>query len=178
MSAVKTLGKDLKEHRLVFFGAGSAATGVAAEIVKFFVKEGNMTEEEATAHFWLVDSKGLVTTNRGDELAPHKLPFARSDNGDLQLRNLQATIEHVKPTALIGLSVQTGAFDEGIIRTMARIQERPIIFPLSNPTSKSECTFAQAVEWTDGKVIFASGSPFDVIDYKGAHYTPGQGNNM
>jgi len=178
MNAVRSLGKELKDHRLVFFGAGSAATGVAWEIIQFFVKEGGMTEEEARAHFWLVDSKGLVTANRGDEFAPHKVPFARTDNGSLQIKDLLATIEYVKPTALIGLAVQPGSFTEDVVRLMASLNERPIIFPLSNPTSKSECTFSQAVEWSNGKALFAAGSPFDPVEFNGCQHIAGQGNNM
>jgi len=179
INALKLVKIELKDHRLIFLGAGSAGTGVVDEIVKYFVKEGNMNEEEARAHFWLVDSKGLVTLNRGgEELAPHKILFARKDNGDQQFKDLIETIHYVKPTATFGLSVQKGAFNRAVIEAMVQYSSNPIIFPLPNPTSKSECTFQEALEWTDGKVIFASGSPFDPIGYKGRLYTPGQGNNM
>jgi malate dehydrogenase (oxaloacetate-decarboxylating)(NADP+) len=87
-------------------------------------------------------------------------------------------IEYVKPTALLGLSTTKGAFTKEVVETMTRLNPRPIIFPLSNPVSLSECEFREAVEWTDGKVIFASGSPFPMYNYKGKEYWPGQGNNM
>jgi len=178
MNAHKVVNIELKDHRLVFFGAGSAATGVADEILKFFIKEGQMTEQQACGMFWLVDSKGLVTANRGDVLAAHKIPYARTDNGDLQISNLESTLRYVKPTALIGLSVQSGAFDQRILQLMAELNPTPIIFALSNPTSKSECTFREAFQYTDGKAIFASGSPFDPIHYNGKNFFPNQGNNM
>jgi len=178
MNACRILKTDLSKHKLVFYGAGSAGTGVADEIVKFFVKEGNMTESEARSRFWFVDSKGMVTANRGDKLASHKIPYARSDNGDVQCPDLQSTLDYVQPTALIGLSVQPGAFNKEAIQKMATFNERPIIFPLSNPTSKSECTFEEAYNWTDGRVVFASGSPFQPLERNGQLVTPGQGNNM
>jgi len=178
INAHKLLGCKLSDQRLIFFGAGSAGTGVAEEIIKYFIKDGKMSDEEARSHFYLVDSKGLVTNNRGDKLLPHKVPLARKDNGNRQFKDLISTIEYVKPTALFGLSMQKNAFTEDVMKTMLKFTSRPIIFPLSNPTSKSECTFQQAINWTDGKVIFASGSPFDPVDYKGKHYIPDQGNNM
>jgi len=177
MSGFGRSGIALNDQRLVFMGAGSAAVGVAKQIVELFIKSG-MTEDEARCKFWLVDSKGLVTNDRGDHLAEHKLFFSRDDNNGEQFPTLEAIIDYVKPTALMGLCTTGGVFNETVIRKMAALNERPMIFPLSNPVHKSECTFEQAMNWTDGKVIFASGSPFPAYTYNGVEHTPGQGNNM
>jgi malate dehydrogenase (oxaloacetate-decarboxylating)(NADP+) len=161
----------------VFLGAGSAAVGVAKQLISFFVRAG-VSEEEARRRFWLVDTKGLVTDDRGDRLAEHKKFFSRDDNAGRQLKTLQEVVDFVEPTALIGLSTTRGAFDETVVRKMASLNERPIVFPLSNPLSKCELTFEDALEWTDGKVIFASGSPFSPEEYAGRKRYAGQGNNM
>jgi len=177
IGAVKESGIPPKDHRAVFLGAGSAGVGVAKQIVDYFLSEG-LTEQEARSCFYLVDSKGLVTSDRGDKLADHKVYFARQDNKGKQFRTLEETIDFVKPTILMGLSTIGGAFTNDIIQKMAKWNARPIIFPLSNPSSKSECTFEQAVTHTDGRVLFASGSPFHPFLYKGKVFHPGQGNNM
>jgi len=137
-----------------------------------------LTEDEARRKFWFVDSHGLVTSDRGDKLAEHKVYFARDDNKGKQFQSLARLIDYVKPTILMGLSTIGGAFTPELIKKMAELNEHPIIFPLSNPSSKSECTFEEAVKNTDGKVLFASGSPFPDMEWKGKTLTPGQGNNM
>jgi malate dehydrogenase (oxaloacetate-decarboxylating)(NADP+) len=177
IGAVKQSGLAPKDHRAVFLGAGSAGVGVAKQIVEYFVHEG-MTEEDAKKCFWLVDSKGLVTADRGDKLADHKIYFSRHDNDGKQYRSLDDVIEYVKPTILMGLSTIGGAFTAEILQKMAKWNKRPIIFPLSNPSSKSECTFEEAINHTEGRALFASGSPFHAYTYKGKTYHPGQGNNM
>ncbi|RPB18621.1 hypothetical protein L211DRAFT_901793 [Terfezia boudieri ATCC MYA-4762] len=177
MSGFGRSGIPLAEQRLVFMGAGSAAVGVAKQIVELFIKNG-MTEDEARRKFWLVDSKGLVTNDRGDHLAEHKLFFSRDDNSGQQFASLEEVVDYVKPTALMGLCTTGGVFTESIIKKMAAMNEHPLIFPLSNPVHKSECTFEQAMKWTDGKVIFASGSPFPAYTHNGVEHIPGQGNNM
>jgi len=169
---------DPKEVRLVFSGAGSAGIGVADMIVSFIAKKTGQSEEETRKQFWFTDSRGLITQNRGDELADHKKPYARDDNGDKQIKELKDVIEYVKPHALIGLSGQGGSFDEEMIKLMKENNERPIIFALSNPTRNAECTAEQAYKFTDGKAIFASGSPFDPVELNGETFVPGQGNNM
>jgi malate dehydrogenase (oxaloacetate-decarboxylating)(NADP+) len=116
-----------------------------------------------------------VTADRGDKLAEHKVYFARDDNNGKQIQSLGRLIEFVKPTILMGLSTIGGAFTPELIQKMASLNEHPIIFPLSNPSSKSECTFEEAVKYTDGKVLFASGSPFPEIQHNGKELTPGQG---
>lgn len=177
IGAVKQSGVAPKDHRAVFLGSGSAGVGVAKQIVEYFMREG-MTEEDAKRCFWLVDSKGLVTLDRGDQLAEHKFYFARHDNAGKQYRTLDDVIDHVKPTILMGLSTIGGAFTTEILQKMGSWNNRPIIFPLSNPSSKSECTFEDAIRHTDGRALFASGSPFHPYEYKGKIYHPGQGNNM
>lgn len=116
-----------------------------------------------------------MTADRGDKLAEHKVYFARDDNEGKQIQSLGRLIEFVKPTILMGLSTIGGAFTPELIQKMAELNEHPIIFPLSNPSSKSECTFEEAVKYTDGKVLFASGSPFPEIQHNGEELTPGQG---
>jgi malate dehydrogenase (oxaloacetate-decarboxylating)(NADP+) len=119
-----------------------------------------------------------VTNDRGDKLADHKLYFSRDDNKGQQFKNMINLIDHVKPTILMGLSTIGGAFTAEILRKMKDLNQHPIIFPLSNPVSKSECTFEEAVINTDGQCLFASGSPFPEFEYKGKRLYPGQGNNM
>jgi len=176
MNAVKMLSKSFKDEKIIFLGAGSAGIGVAQAIVNL-MKESGMTDLEARRRFWFVDSHGLVTTNRGDHLAPFKVPFARDDEKN-QIKSLLDVVKHVKPTGLIGLSGVANSFDEEVIRELTKYSDNPIIFALSNPTSNSECTAQQAYEWSDGKCIFASGSPFDPVEYNNKTYYPAQGNNM
>ncbi|KAJ7167426.1 hypothetical protein C8R43DRAFT_985266 [Mycena crocata] len=169
-------GRPLSSHRILFFGAGSAGVGVAMQLMSFFTLEG-MSEQEARERIWLIDSQGLVYTARG-RLAEHKEYFARRDYTGPPITDLLDILEYVKPTALMGLSTMSGAFTRAAIETMAALNPLPIIFPLSNPVKLSECTFEDAVQYTDGKVLFASGSPFPEIDYQGRVLYPGQGNNM
>ncbi|BGP42746.1 hypothetical protein JCM10450v2_006856 [Rhodotorula kratochvilovae] len=170
-------GVPLKDQKILFFGAGSSGVGVAETICKYFEHQG-CTEQEAKDKFWLVDSKGLVAHNRGDKLPIHKHYLARSEPDAPKLRTLQEVVEHVRPTALLGLSTVGGTFTKEILNLMATYNKRPIVFALSNPVAQAECTFEEAVEGTDGRVLFASGSPFDPVSYKGKRYEPGQGNNM
>jgi malate dehydrogenase (oxaloacetate-decarboxylating)(NADP+) len=177
INAVKLSGVPVKDQRAVFLGAGSAGVGVAKQLVEFFIKEG-LTEDEARRKFWIVDSNGLVTNDRGDKLAEHKVYFARDDNKGKQIHSLSRLIDYVRPTILMGLSTIGGAFTPEIIKQMATLNDRPVIFPLSNPSSKSECTFEDAIKYTNGKALFASGSPFADVEFEKKTLTPGQGNNM
>ncbi|WWC96501.1 hypothetical protein V866_003369 [Kwoniella sp. B9012] len=174
-------GKALKDHRVVFLGGGSAAVGVAKEMMNFFKMQG-LTEDEARERFWLIDTKGLITSTRPDvvagKLASHKKYFIRNDTEGKEYPSLADVVEYVKPTALVGLSTTFGAFGEDVVRRMADLNEAPIIFPLSNPTSKCELSFSDALNWTDGKVLFASGSPYAPIERDGLLREPGQGNNF
>ncbi|KAJ7629000.1 hypothetical protein FB45DRAFT_919738 [Roridomyces roridus] len=168
--------EPLTAQRILFFGAGSAGVGVAMQLLSFFTMEG-MTEDEARRRVWLVDSKGLVYTARG-QLAEHKKYFARTDYIGPPLTSLLSIIDYVRPTALIGLSTIPGTFTPEVLRAMASISPRPIVFPLSNPVALSECTFAEALKHTQGNVLFASGSPFEDMLFDGTMRSAGQGNNM
>ncbi|PMD49197.1 malic enzyme, NAD binding domain-containing protein [Hyaloscypha bicolor E] len=177
INALKSTGRPIRDHRAVFMGAGSAGVGVAKQIVEYFIKEG-LTEDEARRCFWFVDTKGLITNDRGDKLAQHKIYFSRDDNKGQQFKSLPEVVEYVKPTILMGLSTMRGIFDKSILQKMAKLNERPIIFPLSNPSSNAECTFEEAMKHTDGKAIFASGSPFPPYLHNDQVMQPSQGNNM
>lgn len=189
IGAVNLSGVPIEEQRLVFMGAGSAGVGVAKQLVEYYTRRG-LTEAEARDKFWLVDTKGLVTRDRGDNLAEHKKYFARTDNDGQQFRTLSEVIEYVKPSALIGLTATFGVFTEPVVRALKAAVDaggpgrRPILFPLSNPLTKAECTFEQAVQWTDGAVVFASGSPFQSYtamvggETGPVTYHPNQGNNV
>ena len=171
--ALRITKQPLSEQRIVFLGAGEAGIGIAEAIVTGMKEEG-LTDEEAKQRFWHVDSKGLVTHQRPGELAPHKLLFARDEE---PVSTLGRVVERVQPTILLGVSGKPNLFNEMIVRAMAKHVERPIIFALSNPTSKAECTAEQAYRWTEGRAIFASGSPFDPLTIDGHFFRPGQGNN-
>jgi malate dehydrogenase (oxaloacetate-decarboxylating)(NADP+) len=132
-----------------------------------------MSHDEAKRQCWLVDSKGLVVKSR-ENLQNHKLAYAHDHEF---VPDLLSAVEFLKPTILVGVSGQPQTFTQPIVKAMVEINERPVIFALSNPTSKAECTAEQAYSWTDGKTIFASGSPFDPVTLNGKTYIPGQGNN-
>ncbi|MCZ6917209.1 MAG: NAD-dependent malic enzyme [Gemmatimonadetes bacterium] len=172
LSAARITGRALKDQTIVFLGAGSAATGIGHLMVSALMQDG-AAEAEALAGIWFVDSKGLVVEVR-DDLAEHKKPFAHDHE---PLPNLLATVKAIRPTTLIGVSGQAGTFTEPVLREMASLNERPVVLALSNPTSKAECTAEQAYEWTAGRAVFASGSPFDPVEYDGKTLVSGQGNN-
>lgn len=176
INAVKKSGVPVKGQRAVFMGAGSAGVGVAKQIVEYFMREG-LTEDEARGCFWLVDTKGLVTNDRGDKLAQHKVYFSRNDNGGKQYKDLAEVVDYVKPTILMGLSTIGGIFTPELLTKMAQWNKHPIIFPLSNPSANSECTFEDAIKYTNGTALFASGSPFPPVNYKGKSLQPGQGKS-
>jgi len=172
-SALRITGQSLIDQRILFLGAGEAGIGMGDLIVAAMVDAG-MTEADAQARCWFVDSKGLVVKSRTD-LVAHKRPYAHDH---AFLPDLLSAIETLRPTALIGAAGQAQAFTREVVEAMTRINQRPIIFALSNPTSKSECTAEEAYQWSAGKAIFASGSPFPAVDYGGQHFTPGQANNV
>ena len=171
-SALRITKKSLKDQRLLFFGAGEAGTGIADLTVAAMMEEG-LTQAEARNRCWFIDSKGLVVKSRKD-LAEHKLPYG-IDHKPL-IDNLDI-LDAFMPTALIGVSGQNGTFSEPILRRVAKINERPIVFALSNPTSKAECTAEEAYRLTEGRAVFASGSPFKPVKIGGKTFVPGQGNN-
>ncbi|MCI0487109.1 MAG: NAD-dependent malic enzyme [Blastocatellia bacterium] len=171
-SALRITGGNITDQRVLFLGAGEAGLGIGSLIVEAMVAEG-LSEEEARKRCWFFDSKGLVVKGR-EGLASHKLPFAHEYEF---IDDFLAAIKSLRPTAIIGVSGMPGTFDQQILETMAALNERPIVFALSNPTSKSECTAEQAYSWTGGRAVFASGSPFDPVYFGGRTYIPGQGNN-
>ncbi|KAF4076909.1 hypothetical protein AMELA_G00220430 [Ameiurus melas] len=163
----------MSDHTVVFQGAGEAAMGIAELIIMAMEKEG-LPHAECVRKIWMVDSKGLIVKGR-DHLTPEKQRFAHEH---AQMKSLEEVVEKLKPTAIIGVAAIAGAFTERIIKNMAAFNERPIIFALSNPTSKAECTAEQCYTLTQGRGIFASGSPFDPVTLAdGRRFFPGQGNN-
>jgi malate dehydrogenase (oxaloacetate-decarboxylating)(NADP+) len=172
IGALRITGQALTEQQLLFFGAGEAGIGIANLIVAAMVEKG-FPEPDARRHCWFVDSKGLVVRNRID-LAEYKRPFAHDHEF---LSDRVAIVKALRPTALIGVTGKAGAFSQPLLEAAAKINARPIIFALSNPTSNAECTAEEAYRWTDGRAVFASGSPFDPVTLGGRKFTPSQGNN-
>ena len=171
-SAQRITGKGLGDQPYLFLGAGEAGIGIRELIVAALMHEGG-AEAEARKLCWFFDSKGLVVKSRTD-LAPHKQAFAH--DADFTDDFLEA-VERLRPGTLIGVSGQPQTFTQPILEAMGRINQQPVIFALSNPTSKSECTAKQAYEWTEGRAVFASGSPFPPVTLGDRHFVPGQGNN-
>jgi malate dehydrogenase (oxaloacetate-decarboxylating) len=183
LGAVKVTGKSLKEQQIVMLGAGGSGIGVADGLRTGMISEG-LSEEEARSRFWIVDKDGLLHADRNDLSAEQRVyarpeanvaGWPRSSNGHIGLADV---IGKINATALIGFSTVGGAFSEPIVREMARKVERPIIFPLSNPTSKSEATAEDLIRWTDGRALVASGSPFEPVNYNGRKITIAQCNNV
>lgn len=173
LSSMRILKQKLSDQRILFLGAGSAATGIANLIADAMSEEGT-PREEACKKIHLFDSKGLVTTKREAEISAEKLPFACDlDPTDSFLM----AIKEFKPTAIIGVSAQKGAFTKECIEEMAKLNKQPVIFALSNPTSKAECTAEEAYKWSNGTCLFACGSPFGPVEVNGKTFVPRQGNN-
>ncbi|MDA8124770.1 MAG: NAD-dependent malic enzyme [Deltaproteobacteria bacterium] len=171
-SALRMIGGGIGEQKIVFLGAGEAALGIGGLVVSAMGEEG-LSKEEAALRCWFVDSKGLVVRSRTD-LSEHKRRFAHDFP---QNRDLLSVIETLKPTVLIGAASQPGAFTPEVLKAMARLNRRPIVFALSNPTSQAECTAEEAYRFTDGRAVFASGSPFAAVSLNGQTFVPGQANN-
>jgi malic enzyme len=179
---LRITGQAMKDQRILFAGAGASAQGISDLLVSAML-EGGLTLEEARSRIWTVDSRGLVTKAR-EGLEDFKATYARDVEElegykceDRSSVTLEETVLGAKPTILIGTSGTPGMFTEPVVRAMAEFNERPMVFPLSNPTSKSECTAEQAIQWSDGRAIVATGSPFDPVEYKGVRHRIGQGNN-
>jgi malate dehydrogenase (oxaloacetate-decarboxylating)(NADP+) len=172
-SAFRIIARPLIDQKFVFFGAGEAGTGIANLVVDA-MKEKGLSDGEARTRCWFIDSKGLVVKSRTD-LAEHKRPYAHDRDFNVDPFSV---INSIRPTAIIGVSGQPGIFTERILQRMAEINERPIIFALSNPTSRAECTAEDAYRLTSGRAVFASGSPFDPVFIDGKKLVPGLGNNV
>ena len=170
-SSTRITGTRFRDLRIMFLGAGSAATGIADLMTSAFVDEG-LLPDDARRHLWFVDLNGLVVKSRTDLMA-HNLSYAH-DHAPLGF--LEA-IDAIKPHVLIGATGAPGTFTQTVIERMSAINERPAIFALSNPTSKAECTAEQAYAWSKGRAIFASGSPFASVTWEGKTFRPAQGNN-
>jgi malate dehydrogenase (oxaloacetate-decarboxylating)(NADP+) len=173
LGALRLTGRGLGDQRLLFLGAGEAGTGIG-ELYVAAAQEAGVSEAEARSRCWYVDSKGLVVKSRTD-LAHHKRPFAQDHAG---VADFAAAVRAIRPTAIIGVSGMPQTFTPPILAEMAAINERPIVFALSNPTSKAECTAEEAYRHTAGRAIFASGSPFAPVQLDGRTFVPGQGNNV
>ena len=171
--ALRITGQKLSEQRFLFLGAGSAATGIA-ELISLAMAQEGMDLAAARRRNALFDINGLLVTSRTD-LAGFQKPFAQEA---APVPTFVAAVEALKPTGIIGVSTVPKLFNHDVIGAMARINQRPIIFPYSNPTSRSECSAEEAYRWSDGRAVFASGSPFPPVEIGGRHFVPGQGNNV
>jgi malate dehydrogenase (oxaloacetate-decarboxylating)(NADP+) len=170
-SSTRITGVRFRDLTIMFLGAGSAATGIADLMTAAFVEEG-LSEEEARRHLWFVDVNGLVVKGRTD-LMDYNLPYAH----DAAHMGFLDAIESIRPHILIGATGAPATFTQAVVERMSAINRRPVIFALSNPTSRAECTAEQAYSWSGGRAIFASGSPFGPVTYEGKALRPAQGNN-
>ncbi len=173
ISACRLTGKPITEQKFLFLGAGSAGTGIAGLLIKI-LQENGLSKREALDRIWMFNSKGLLVNSRID-LENYKKTFAHDHE---PIADFITAIRQLRPTAIIGVSAIGGAFTKEIIETMSAINEFPLIFPYSNPTTHSECSAEEAYKWSAGKAIFASGSPFEVVELNGKKFVPGQGNNV
>ncbi|CAM3133973.1 malolactic enzyme [Lactiplantibacillus plajomi] len=178
LGALNISKESIKDQKILSFGAGTAGMGIANQIMDELMQAG-LTEEEAKQHFYAVDKQGLLFDDTED-LTPAQKAFTRKrsefSNAD-ELTNLEAVVKAVHPTVMIGTSTQPGTFTESIIKEMAAHTDRPIIFPLSNPTKLAEAKAEDLIKWTDGRALVATGIPADDVEYKGVTYQIGQGNN-
>ncbi|MBL1142140.1 MAG: NAD-dependent malic enzyme [Proteobacteria bacterium] len=171
-ASTRISGLNFKDMRIMFLGAGSAATGIADLLCHALQREG-LSENEARKRLWFVDIEGLLVKDRKN-LLPHNEPYMHEH----EPLGFVDAIKEIRPQVLIGATGAPNTFNRSVIEAMSNANKRPTIFALSNPTSRAECTAMEAYEWSNGKVIFASGSPFPPVEYNGEIYTPGQGNNV
>ncbi|WOK95705.1 NADP-dependent malic enzyme [Canna indica] len=174
VAAQKLVGGTLADQTFLFLGAGEAGTGIAELIALQISKETKGPLEEIRKKIWLVDSKGLIVSSRKESLQHFKKPWAHEHE---PVGTLLDAVKAIKPTILIGSSGVGRTFTKEVIEAMASCNEKPIILSLSNPTSQSECTAEEAYGWSQGRAIFASGSPFDPVECNGKTFVPGQANN-
>ncbi len=173
LSAMRITGGNLCGQKFLFLGAGSAGIGIAEMLTRAMMLEA-LSSEDARARSWLFNTNGLVESTR-DDLTDYQKPYAHPHT---PTKDFVAAIESIKPTAIVGVSTVAKAFNQQVIETMARVNRRPIIFSLSNPTSRSECTAEEAYRWSEGRAVFASGSPFAPVRHRDRTIVPGQCNNM
>ena len=173
ITALEIKGEKLVDQRYLFLGAGSAGLGIGNLIASAMMAKG-LSEKDARARISMMDINGLIEPSRKD-LNPWQKPYAHEAE---PTKDLVKLIETFKPTVLIGVSTAGGAFTQAVVEAMCKLTERPIIFPLSNPTEKCELMPDKAYEWSKGKVLYASGVQFDDVTYEGKTYHPGQANNF
>ena len=173
LGALRISRGKLSDQTFLFLGAGSAGVGIADLLMQAMTAEG-LSAKAARARIWFFDVNGLLETSRKD-LADFQKPYAHSH---APTRDFVQAIETIKPNAIIGVSTVAKAFNQRVIEAMSRVNERPIIFPYSNPTSHSECTAEEAYRWSEGRAIFSSGSPFPPVRFGDRTFVPGQGNNV
>ena len=171
LASNRVTGHKFSDLRIMFLGAGSAATGIGDLLLAAFLEQG-LSHDEAVKRLWFVDQHGIIVKSR-DDLMSHNIPYAH----DYEQLSFVDAIKAIKPHILIGATGASGTFTQEVIETMSAINERPAIFALSNPTSRAECTAEQAYEWSGGRALFTSGSPFDAVEMGGKTHQPGQGNN-
>ncbi|CAL9105695.1 malic enzyme [Musa troglodytarum] len=174
VAVLKLVGGTLADHTYLFLGAGEAGTGIAELIALEMSRQTGTPIEQNREKIWLVDSKGLIVSSRLESLQHFKKPWAHDHE---PVNNLLDAVQVIKPSVLIGTSGVGKTFTQDVVETMASFNEKPVILALSNPTSQSECTAEEAYTWTKGRAIFASGSPFDPVEYEGKTFVPGQANN-
>lgn len=173
LNACRIKGEKLKDQRVLFLGAGSAGIGIADMIVSAMKLEG-LSEDEARGHIWLFNKKGLLESSRSD-LSPDQKAYAHKH---APTRDFVAAINSIKPTILIGVSTVGKTFTQTVVETMSKLNQRPVIFALSNPTEKAECSAEEAYTWSKGKAIYAAGVQFPPVQYNGKTFLPGQANNF
>lgn len=183
LSAARNAGTDIRDMRFLCAGAGSAGLGVCAQIVAGMVEAG-MSHEDAMSRFIVCSSQGVIgradgkngDPNHARGLSSDRVPWVNESISDGA--SMLEAVEHLKPTCLLGLAAMPDVFTEEVVRRTGELTERPIVMPMSNPTMKAECTPQQAYEWTEGRAVVATGSPFDPVELDGVTYTPSQCNNM
>jgi malate dehydrogenase (oxaloacetate-decarboxylating) len=181
ISAINVTGVPLEQQKIAMVGFGSAGIGITNLLAQFMQDRG-LTEAEARNHFYAIDRYGLITEH-GKDVRPEQLPYARKEQevqgwkqpgGEITLLDV---VRHARPSVLIGVSGQPGAFTEAAVREMAKYSQRPVIFPLSNPTSRSEATAQDLMDWTEGRALIGTGSPFEPVNVGGKRIPIPQTNN-
>ncbi|KAJ9625702.1 NAD-dependent malic enzyme, mitochondrial [Taxawa tesnikishii (nom. ined.)] len=178
-AALKVADLQMKDIRVLMYGSGTAGTGIADQVSDAIAVESDKSKEDAMKQIWCVDKPGLLLESMKDDLTPAQHPYARKDDDwkDKDTKNLKELIKEIKPHILIGTSTKPKAFTEDAVREMAKHVERPIIFPLSNPTKLHEADPRDLFKWTDGKALMATGSPFDPVEHNGTKYEVAECNN-